>query len=79
MQWSLSPLHLLGHFNALLVQFWSFWALHPMQVGRLMHCCHFQDDVTVWAGLVHFRSGIMAPVLVQGCQGVSPGSQRCRH
>ena len=78
-QQSLSPLCLLGHFCALLVRFWSFWALCPMQVGCLMCCRHFRDDVTAWAGLVHFCGGVLAPVLVQGCQGVSPGSQMCRH
>ena len=50
-----------------------------MRVGHLMHCRHFRDDVTAWAGLVRFRGGVLAPVPVQGRQGVSPGSQRHRH
>ena len=97
MQQSLSPLGHLGHFHALLVRFWSFWALCPMRVGHLMHCHHFHDNMTAWAGLVHFCGRVVAPVpvqgkavhrssdhdpwtaLVQGCQGASPGSQRCRH
>ena len=78
-QQSLSPLVHLGHFSALLVRFWSFWALRPMRVGRLMHCHHFHDDVTVWASLVCFCGGVVAPVPVQGHQGASPGSQRCCH
>ena len=47
--------------------------------GRLMRRCHFRDDVTVWAGLVRFRGGVLAPVPVQGHQGASPGSQRHCH
>ena len=78
-QQSLSLLGHLGHFCALLVHFWSFWALCPMQVGDLMHHHHFRDDVTAWAGLVCFRGGVLAPVPVQGRQGASPGSQRCHH
>ena len=79
MRRSLSPLVHLGHFRALLVRFWSFWALRPMRVGDLMCHRHFRDDVTTWAGLVRFRGGVLAPVPVQGRQGASPGSQRCRH
>ena len=78
-QWSLSPLVHLGHFRALLVHFWSFWALRPMRVGDLMCHRHFRDDMTVWAGLVRFRGGVLAPVPVQGRQGASPGSQRRCH
>ena len=50
---------------------WAFDALSSFS--------HFRDDVTVWASLVHFRGGVLAPVLVQGCQGVSPGSHMCHH
>ena len=79
MRRSLSLLVHLGHFCALLVHFWSFWALCPMRVGNLMHHHHFRDDMTAWAGLVRFCGGVLAPVLVQGCQGASPGSQRRHH
>ena len=79
MQQSLSPLDHLGHFHALLVQFWSFQAPRTMRVGCLWHYHHFHDNVTTWASLVHFCSRVAVPVLAQGHQGASPGSQRHCH